>query len=236
MKLSAPIFQLKRRAKLLARSNSVPLNQALDEIARSEGFERWSLLSSQSAATSLPEKLLDRAVAGDLLLLAGRPGHGKTRLALQLLLAAQRDGRRSVLFTLEYTDVQARKLILGMAEREDQYEAVEIVTSDDISADFIIRHLSGSKPGTVAAVDYLQLLDQQRHKPPLSEQVTAIAAFAKEAGIVIAFVSQIDRSFDPETKRAPDMRDLRLPNELDLNLFDRACFLHDGEAKLLDVA
>ncbi|RVI56812.1 DNA helicase, partial [Sinorhizobium meliloti] len=29
MKLSAPIFQLKRRAKLVARNNNVPLHEAL---------------------------------------------------------------------------------------------------------------------------------------------------------------------------------------------------------------
>lgn len=30
MKLFAPIFRLKRRAKLMARNNKVPLNEALD--------------------------------------------------------------------------------------------------------------------------------------------------------------------------------------------------------------
>ena len=94
MKLSAPIFQLKRRAKLLARKNNVPLHEALDQIAREEGFARWSLLSSQIAAGSLSKTVLSRLNDGDLLLVAGRPGHGKTTLGLQLLLDAARDGRR----------------------------------------------------------------------------------------------------------------------------------------------
>src|SRR5262249_43418148 len=105
-----------------------------------------------------------------------------------------------------------------------------------ISADFIIRHLSGAKRGTVAVIDYLQLLDQQRSKPALSEQVVALGEFARETGVAFGFLSQIDRSFDPEKKRLPDIRDIRLPNLVDLGLFTKACFLHGGEAQLQDVA
>lgn len=237
MKFSAPIFQLKRRAKLLARSNNMPLHKALDEVARREGFERWSLLSSQPTTVRLPEKLLDQTEAGDLLLLAGRPGQGKTRLGLQLLLAAARDGRRAALFTLEYTQAQAREIILKLEEgAAGRGEAVDIVTSDDISADFIIRHLAGAAAGTVAVIDYLQLLDQQRTKPPLSEQVLSLRDFARQSGIVLAFLAQIDRSFDPDTKKMPDVDDIRLPNQLNLRLFSKACFLHAGEESLQVVA
>ncbi|WP_254799462.1 DnaB-like helicase C-terminal domain-containing protein [Falsochrobactrum tianjinense] len=91
MKLSAPLFQLKRRAKLMARNNNVALHEALDQIAREEGFARWSLLSSHVAAVSLSETILSRLNDGDLLLVAGRPGRGKTTLGLQLLLDAIRE-------------------------------------------------------------------------------------------------------------------------------------------------
>jgi replicative DNA helicase len=237
MKLSAPIFQLKRRAKLMARNNNVPLHEALDQIAREEGFARWSLLSSQMAVASLSETILSRLDDGDLLLVAGRPGHGKTTLGLQLLLDAARDNRKAVFFTLEFTEQQARKKIRSLEkEALGIGDTLEIVTSDEISADYIIRHLSGSERGTVAVIDYLQLLDQQRSKPALSEQVLALGDFARKTGVVLGFISQIDRSFDPETKRLPDIRDIRLPNILDLGLFTKACFLHNGEAQLQDVA
>lgn len=237
MKLSAPIFQLKRRAKLMARNSNVPLNEALDQIAREEGFARWSMLSSRIAARSLSETILSRLDDGDLLLMAGRPGHGKTTLGLELLLDAVRDDRKAVLFTLEFTEQQARKHIRSL--EKDLLgigDTLEIVTSDEISADYIIHHLSGSEPGTVAVIDYLQILDQQRSKPALSDQVLALGDFARKTGIVFGFISQIDRSFDPECKRLPDIRDIRLPNLVDLGLFNKACFLHNGEAQLQDVA
>ncbi|MDE4558895.1 replicative DNA helicase [Sinorhizobium meliloti SM11] len=201
------------------------------------GLARWSLLSSQVAAASLSRSILARLDEGDLLLVAGRPGHGKTTLGLQLLLDAARDGRKAVFFTLEFTEQQARRHLRSLDEgRHGLCDKLQILTSADISADYIIRHLSGSERGTVAVIDYLQILDQQRSKPALSDQVLALGDFARQTGVVFGFISQVDRSFDPESKRLPDIRDIRLPNLVDLRLFNKAYFLHNGEARLQDVA
>lgn len=237
MRLSAPIYQLKRRAKRLARDEKIALHEALDHIAREEGFSAWSLLSSQLAMNSPSKTLLSRLADGDLLLLGARPGHGKTLLGLQLLLDAAREGRKVVFFTLEYTEREAWERIhsldgdvLGLGDK------LEIVTSDDISADFIVRHLSGAPRGTVSVIDYLQILDQQRSKPAPSDQMLVLREFARKTGVVLGFISQIDRSFDPERETMPSVRDIRLPNPIELGVFSKACFLHDGEVRLQDVA
>ncbi len=44
MNLSAPINELKRKAKLLRRSEGIPLNQAYARIANEEGYANWGLL------------------------------------------------------------------------------------------------------------------------------------------------------------------------------------------------
>lgn len=236
MKLSAPIYQLKRRAKLMVRNGDVPLHQALDTIAREEGFARWSLLSAHAAAGPLSQTLLSQLEPGDLLLLAGRRGQGKTALGLQLLLDAVRLERKAVLFTLEFTRQEARDHLRARSDgADDLADQVEIVTSEEISADYIIRHLSGAPAGTVAVIDYLQILDQKRSKPALPEQIASLGAFAKKSGTILGFISQIDRSFDPSSKTLPDISDIRLPNLVDLGLFDKACFLHDGAAQMQNV-
>lgn len=51
MSLTAPIYVLKRRAKQLSREAGIPLNQALDRIARDEGFQTWSLLMARGQST-----------------------------------------------------------------------------------------------------------------------------------------------------------------------------------------
>lgn len=231
MRLSAPIYQLKRRAKGIARTDKIALHEALDRVAREEGFEQWSLLSSRACESAAPS-LLSRLTDGDLLLLAARPGQGKTRLGLRLLLDAACAGRRAVFFTLEYTEPQARAL----AGTLDQAGAscadrVEVVTSDDISADLIIRLLADAPKATVAVIDYLQILDQDRRKPALAEQMRALKRFAHDTGVVFGFLSQIDRAFDPRRDGLPGIGDIRLPNALAEHSFSAACFLHGDQSR-----
>jgi hypothetical protein len=44
MNLSAPINELKRKAKLMRRAEGIPINQALARIAKEEGYASWGLL------------------------------------------------------------------------------------------------------------------------------------------------------------------------------------------------
>ncbi len=76
-------------------------------------------------------------------------------------------------------------------------------------------------------IDYLQLLDQQRTKPPLAEQLAALEQSATRSGWIVACLSQIDRTFDPTVKPVPDLDDVRLPNPADLGLFDKTAFFHE---------
>jgi len=231
MRLSAPIYQLKRQAKLLSRADNIPLHEAQDRVAREQGFATWSLLASRQAMDEPASALLPRLSEGDMLLIGARPGQGKTMLGLQLLRDAVNDGRRAVFFTLEYTEREAKKRIQSLNEGA-RGEVPEIVTSDEICADFIVRHLSGAPRGTVAVIDYLQILDQQRSKPELSEQMKVLQVFARYTGVILGFISQIDRSFEPERDAVPSVYDLRLPNPIPVGIFSKSCFLHGGEVRL----
>jgi len=232
---STPLHRLKRQARQLARDQSIPLHRALDAIARERGYRNWGHLSArqsaETAAPPSPAQLLDRLAPGELVLLAARPGQGKTRLGLDLLTEAARRGHRTIFFTLEFTEAESRAFLRG-----PQAHAVEVVAEDDISAATIAARLAGAAPGTLAVVDYLQLLDQRRDMPPLAEQVVALHRLAAETGTIIAMLSQIDRRFDPAAKRLPGLADLRLPNPVDLTLFAKACFLADGQVRLDAVA
>ena len=126
MKLSAPIYQLKRRAKLLARDEKIPLHTALDRIARHKGFAGWSLLSARAATCATASEMLSQLSDGDMLLLGARPGHGKTLLGIRLLLDAIRDGREGAFFTLEYTEQETRERIRSLeGETSDLGNALE---------------------------------------------------------------------------------------------------------------
>ncbi len=62
MRLSAPVYRLKRNARLLSRAKNIPLHEALERIAAEEGFGSWSLLVSKASAIAPARKLFDRLI------------------------------------------------------------------------------------------------------------------------------------------------------------------------------
>lgn len=236
MKLSLPIFRLKRQARQQARETGIPLNRALDAIARAEGFQSWSQLAAAWADRSPAARLLAQLVPGDLLLLGARPRQGKTMLGFELLAEAAGEGRPGYFFTLEYSerDVADRMAAIGVDKHSDG-ALLRLDTSDHISAAHVIAAMEEAPEGAVAVIDYLQLLDQRRENPELEDQVRALRTFAGDRGLVIVLISQIDRRYEASGKVMPDLSDVRLPNPLDLTLFAKSCFLQDGEIRIAAV-
>ena len=236
MMLSAPIFRLKRQARLLARERQIPIHQALDQVARREGFRTWSHLAASATLHRPARGILSQLNPGDLVLLGARPGHGKTLLGLGLLVEAARSGRRGFFFTLDYNEGDVLSRLRALGVDPNTITSFTLDTSDDICADHVIRRLSEAPGDTVAVIDYLQLLDQRRRNPDIADQIRALKIFASASGSIIVAISQIDCSFDLRAKPLPELSDVRLPNPLDLTLFDKTCFLHEGEVRLSAVA
>ncbi|MEE9453967.1 MAG: DNA helicase [Paracoccaceae bacterium] len=237
MKLSAPIYLLKRQAKQLSRKDGVSLNEALNNIARREGFESWSLLAARYARRGPATKLLAALNCGDLVLLGARPGHGKTLMGIELIVESIKAGKQAAFYSLEYTETEiaGRFVDLG-ADINACGRAFTFDISNEISADYIIGQLKAAPNGTIVVIDYLQLLDQDRQKPILKTQVSALKSFAQKMGLIIIMLSQIDRSYDPTAKPLPDMSDVRLPNPLDLRLFSKMIFLNNGDVNIQAIA
>lgn len=232
MILSAPIHLLKRKARLLSREERIPLHAALDRIATEEGYRSWSLLTAKQPGMTSVRALWPLLEPGDLVLLAGRPGQGKTLASLALLAEAMRAGRRGVFLTLEYTPADVLSRLRAINVEPAEFTGLfECDCSDAISADYIVMVLTNAPRGTVAVIDYLQLLDQRRDTPELALQVGTLKAFARERGLILVFLSQIDRAYEGAGKPFPEIADVRLPNPLDLSLFDKACFVNRGEAR-----
>ena len=229
MKLSVPVYSLKRLAKDLSRDTKIPLHAALNRVAQEEGFASWSLLAARLSAESPARKLLARLAPGNLVLLGARPSHGKTVMGLELAVHAVESGGCAWFFTLEWNmgDLLSGLQTLGK-DPSTIGDRFTFDNSDAICSTYIIDRLASAESGTVVIIDYLQLLDQKRENPELADQVRSIKAFARDRGLVVVFISQIDRSYDPAAKPLPGLSDIRLPNPVDLSLFDWACFLNNG--------
>ena len=232
MRLSAPVYQLRRKARLLSRKARIPLHEALDRVAAQEGVAGWSLLVARASSEAPAGMLFARLSEGDLVLLGARPGHGKTLMSLELAVEAMKSCGRAVFFTLEYVEADVRDRFRAIGVERGKFDGLfEFDNSDDISADYIVRKLARAPRGTLVVIDYLQLLDQKRKNPELMHQVRALQSFARASGLIFVFISQIDRSYDPSTKPVPDLGDVRLPNPLDLTLFSKTCFLNNGKVQ-----
>jgi len=82
-----------------------------------------------------------------------------------------KSGNRAVFFTLDYTekDLADRFRTIGM-ERAEFGALFDCDCSDAINADYIVKKLAAASRGTLAVIDYLQLLDQRRETPELMAQ------------------------------------------------------------------
>ena len=234
MKYSVPIFVLKRRAKSLARDAAIPLHQALDKVAATEGFASWSHLASSSAKQAPANKILFQLNPGDLWLIGARPGQGKTRLGLELAAGAIRIGRKGYFFTLDYNTREVAEQFASMGF-DPHKSGVVVDTSDEISAEYIIGRLSAANSALVV-VDYLQILDQKRTNPSLDCQMSTLRKYLNDTGAIAVVISQIDRRFDLDGKIVPDISDIRQPNPLDLTVFSTCVFLHSGKIQIDQVA
>lgn len=229
---SVPIYRLKRKARLLARANGIPLHAALDRVAMEEGQRAWSLLAARHPARISAAEVFASLTAGDLVLVGARPGHGKTRFSLELAIEATRSGAHSVFFTLEYTERECLKLMETISARPSRSaELLELDCSDLIDAGDIAGRLASAPRGTLAVIDYLQLLDQKRDSPPLAAQLEILSGLTWKRGLIVVCLSQIHRSYDPSTKSCPDIRDVRLPSPVNLSIFNKTCFMNDSEIR-----
>ncbi len=231
MKLSAPIYQLKRQAHDLKKKRSITLAQALDEIARREGFGAWSLLQAKKHLL-LPQSyddVLSYCNPGDLVLVGGRPQHGKTSFTIGLMMRAIEERKVPCsYFSLSFVEQEVREKMQAynpaLVERSALYN---LDCSDEISADYILAQTQPVvKEGSVIVIDYLQLLDQKRTTPPLQHQVEQLRAYAATKRCTIFCISQINRSVEDRSQRRPGVGDIHLPNPLDITLFHKLFFLY----------
>ena len=132
-------------------------------------------------------------------------------------------------FTLEwnFADIESCLEVIGEMKLAT-HEHFHFDNSDAISAPYIIERLATAQKGTVVVIDYLQILDQRRTNAELAVQINDLKEFANRRGLIVVFLSQIDRSYERAARSTPTLNDVRLPNPIDLNLFNRACFLHNG--------
>lgn len=232
------IFDIRRGKNMqgLQRINEVIL----------QTFDRLDMLNSQDAdqykGISTGIRDLDETITGlnrsDLLLLAARPGMGKTSFALNIARhAAVMEERKVAFFSLEMTKEQLVSRLLSTEAMvggtklrtgkltEDEWvrlvEAGDVLAKsqmyfDDtpgITVPEMKAKLRRLKDVDLVIIDYLQLMQGARRidnrVQEISEITRNLKIMAKEINVPVITLSQLSRASEQRTEHRPVLSDLR---------------------------
>lgn len=187
--------------------------------------------------------MLDQYIGGlnksDLILLAARPGMGKTAIALNMAMtAAKRSGKTVVIFQLEMSKEQlatrmlsgealidSKKLRMGTLDDSD-WERMAGATQILQGLPILIDENSGitvpemkakcrrlGKSLGLIVIDYLQLMHTPRHTDNRVQEVAEISRslkiMAKELNVPVLCCSQLSRGPEGRQNKRPMLSDLR---------------------------
>lgn len=209
-------------------------------------FDRLDMLNSpeneQFKAISTGIRDLDETITGlnrsDLLLLAARPGMGKTSFALNIARhAAVKENRKVAFFSLEMTKEQLASRLLSTEAlvggtklrtgklAEDEWvrliEAGDVLSKtqmyfDDtpgITVPEMKAKLRRLKDVDLVIIDYLQLMQGARRidnrVQEISEITRNLKIMAKEINVPVITLSQLSRASEQRTEHRPVLSDLR---------------------------
>ncbi|MBR5950474.1 MAG: replicative DNA helicase [Actinomycetaceae bacterium] len=186
---------------------------------------------------------------GQMIIVAARPGAGKSTLAMDIArTAAIKHDMATVYFSLEMnrnelamrllsaeTDIFLDKMIIGRIEDRD-WEKIA-TTLERISVNPLIiddspnittsemrakcRRLKQQHDIKLVIIDYLQLLSSsgkrsaESRQQEVSEQSRAIKLLAKELGVPIITVAQLNRNSENREGKRPQVSDLRESGSLE---------------------
>ena len=187
---------------------------------------------------------------GDLIVLAARPGMGKTSLALNIAQnAGSHSGMPVLIFSLEMNDQQLiermlcseAKVDLKRFRLEGKFEEDEWLRLTDVASQLYnapiyiddtpmvsalqVRNkarrfrantsiFSGEDPLGLVVVDYLQLMSgnagrSEGREREIAEISRGLKAMAKELGVPVVALSQLNRMVESREDKRPRLSDLR---------------------------
>lgn len=225
----------------------VPPQRSEPTITTMEGAARKYLDALKSGKSSLIDLGLpdvDYAIGGgvepgEMVILAARPSHGKSAVALQCIHYATAQGKGAVFISEEMSELAVGKRVLQFASDvpiEHWPTSVETV-SRDIDQHFksraeceivescgtvqratdAIRRAVETKGIKIAIVDYAQLLGaggKSRYEQITNTSI-ALRQLASQTKIVLLVLCQLNRSIEARNKFVPQMSDLKDTGQLE---------------------
>lgn len=185
------------------------------------------------------DKLLGGLHKTDLIILAARPGMGKTAFALNVAQNAAFAGNSVIIFSLEMANKQLGQRMLAMAASvdmenikrgnltmndweslsmtQDEFEGKKIVIDEAVNLSILemknkCRRLKAERGLDLVIIDYLQLMSMsgaENREKEVSALSRNIKLMAKELDCAIILLSQLSRAPESRKDHRPQLSDLR---------------------------
>ena len=211
--------------------------EAYDRIGKLASPDRDKYIGARTGFT-----LLDTITSGlnksDLIIIAARPGMGKTSFAMNIAVnVARRSEKDVVTFNLEMSKEQLATRILSTEALVDskslrngriqQEDWTRLATSAgflstvplyiDDTASMTVPQMKAKlrrvKNLGLVIIDYLQLMDSTSHSDNrvtvISEITRQLKVMAKELNVPVILLSQLSRAVESRTDKRPMLSDLR---------------------------
>lgn len=204
------------------------------------------------------DKSIDGVAAGEMAIIAGRPGHGKTAMALQWVNYATLSGQRCLFISEEMNRLEiGKRLVLSVSALPQEHWSREMIpqlkrdmrehyeghfpailreSANSIQRveQLIDEHVRMNGIGLVV-VDYLQLLTgtgESRYEK-MSEVSRRLKQALKRNNVAGIACCQLNRDIDHRSQRTPQLSDLKetgqLEQDADLVLFVQWPHLYDSK-------
>lgn len=232
------IFEIRqgRDAKGLRRIDEVIIS-SYDRLQRISSGDKDRYLGIPTGFSRL-DAILTGLNRSDLVLIAGRPGMGKTSFALNIAeYVAMKKQKKVVIFSLEMSTEQLVERMLSsqasivskalrtgtlapdewtrLASAADLLSKAEILLDDSsgITVPEMKAKLRRQRDVDLVVIDYLQLMSSGRRTEnrvaEISEMTRSLKLMAKELSIPVITLSQLSRGPESRSDHRPMLSDLR---------------------------
>jgi replicative DNA helicase len=209
--------------------------RALDNITQS--IERGERITGKPTGWSTLDRILGGWNAGDLIVMAARPGMGKTALALSLIYEFSKLGGKSLIISLEMsseqlvkryfsliTDIMNYKIRNASLSKYEVEKLCDAVNKSDVEF-FVDQEPNASlqqlkakakvhkaKHGLeLLVIDYIQLMTgtKQNREQEIAEISRGLKLLAKELNITVIVLAQLSRKPEERADKKPLLSDIR---------------------------
>lgn len=214
--------------------------------------------STDKTLTPLPLEFCGHYEQGDLVIVAGRPGMGKSMYLLNCVERWEQQGKRGLIFSLEMSTNQLRSRILNMKLgydiRSELYKQDEIKQTAGIVRDMNVVYSSARSISQIEAkaklenlaqkidyivIDYIQLIKGNKSKngtrdQEIGETARTLKELAMTLKIPVIALAQLSRAVENTGDKIPQLSHLRESGSLEQEA-DIVKFLYRPEYYGIDV-